>query len=58
LEADRGQWVLLPECLDDFIDESNPVSGDRCVCRSKSSTRSAYRGVRELSIEHALGLLG
>jgi transposase len=23
--ADRGQWTLLPECLDDFIDESNPV---------------------------------
>ena len=24
-EADRGRWTLLPECLDDFIDESNPV---------------------------------
>ena len=24
-EADRGQWTLLPECLDDFIDECNPV---------------------------------
>ena len=24
-EADRGQWTLVPECLDDFIDESNPV---------------------------------
>ena len=24
-EADRGQWTILPECLDDFIDESNPV---------------------------------
>ena len=24
-EADRGQWTLLPECLDDFIDESNPA---------------------------------
>ena len=23
--ADRGQSTLLPECLDDFIDESNPV---------------------------------
>ncbi|WP_130224644.1 hypothetical protein [Bradyrhizobium sp. Leo121] len=22
-EADRGQWMLLPACLDDFIDESN-----------------------------------
>src|SRR4051794_39134435 len=24
-EAERGQWTLLPECLDDFINESNPV---------------------------------
>ena len=24
-QADRGQCTLLPECLDDFIDESNPV---------------------------------
>jgi hypothetical protein len=24
-KAERGQWTLLPECLDDFIDESNPV---------------------------------
>src|SRR6201989_1258204 len=24
-EVDRGQSTLLPECLDDFIDESNPV---------------------------------
>ena len=24
-QADRGQRTLLPECLDDFIDESNPV---------------------------------
>jgi transposase len=23
--ADRGQSTLLPECLDDFIDEGNPV---------------------------------
>src|ERR1700750_824337 len=24
-EADRGQWTLLPECLNDFISEDNPV---------------------------------
>ena len=24
-EVARGQWTLLPECLDDFIDDSNPV---------------------------------
>jgi transposase len=23
--TDRGQWTLLPECLDDWIDEDNPV---------------------------------
>jgi hypothetical protein len=23
--VDRGQSTLLPECLDDFIDEDNPV---------------------------------
>ena len=23
--ADRVQWTLLPECLDDFIAESDPV---------------------------------
>jgi hypothetical protein len=23
--ADRGQSTLLPECLDEWIDESNPV---------------------------------
>jgi transposase len=23
--ADRAQSTLLPDCLDDFIDESNPV---------------------------------
>jgi hypothetical protein len=22
---DRGQWTLLPECLDDWISEDNPV---------------------------------
>jgi transposase len=27
-EADRGQWTLLAECLDNFIDESKPCSRD------------------------------
>jgi transposase len=31
-KADRGQWTLLPECLDYFIDESDPVRvGDAFV---------------------------
>jgi hypothetical protein len=25
-EADRGQWTLLSECLDDFIDERTPFA--------------------------------
>ena len=25
LGTDRGQSTLLPECLDDWVDESNPV---------------------------------
>ncbi len=23
--AERGQWTLLPECLDDWVSEDNPV---------------------------------
>jgi transposase len=23
--VDRGQWTLLPECLDDWVSEDNPV---------------------------------
>jgi transposase len=23
--ADRGQWTLMPECLDEWIAEDNPV---------------------------------
>jgi hypothetical protein len=34
-QADRGQWTLLPECLDDFIDESNP---------DRSSGKQAFIG--------------
>src|SRR6476620_4718908 len=31
-EADRGQWTLLPECLDDFVNESNTARViDVCV---------------------------
>ena len=30
-EPDRDQTTLLPECLDDFIDERNPVRAIRCV---------------------------
>jgi hypothetical protein len=39
-EADRGQWTLLPECLDDFIDESNPVRLIIVVISSRSRHRA------------------
>jgi hypothetical protein len=44
-EADRGQWTLLPECLDDLIDESNPVIGVVDFC-----------GRRWLRLLRALGI--
>ena len=31
---DRGQATLFPECLEDWIDEDNPIwVGGRCICR-------------------------
>ena len=29
----RRQGILLPEYLDDYVAEDNPVAGDRRVCR-------------------------
>ena len=43
--ADRQQTTLLPECLDDWVDESNPV---RAVDVFVDALESA--GVRELKI--------
>jgi transposase len=44
-EADRGQWTLLPECLDDFIDESNPVRVTAFVLDPDSNNIEAvFRG--------------
>jgi transposase len=40
-EADRGQWTLLPECLDDFIDESNPVRVVDALDLAGSANRQA-----------------
>ena len=39
---DRQQTTLLPECLDDLIDESNPV---RAVDVFRRSARSSRAGV-------------
>jgi transposase len=27
--------TLFPECLEDWIDENNPVSSNRCFCRDE-----------------------
>ena len=34
--ADRGQSTLLPECLDEWIDESNPVRAVDAFVRSRA----------------------
>jgi hypothetical protein len=52
-QADRGQWTLLPECLDDFIDESirrNDVSAD--FRGANNSALASFDG------EHDLGKTG
>jgi transposase len=44
-EADRGQWTLLPECLDDFIDESNPVRVIDVFVDALDMTEMSFEGV-------------
>src|SRR4029077_7949814 len=44
-EADRGQWTLLPECLDDFIDESNPVRVIDVFVDALDLAEMAFEGV-------------
>src|SRR6185436_12241888 len=41
-EADRGQWTLLPECLDDFIDRDFSASW-------RASPATTFGKTRELS---------
>src|SRR5436190_19334797 len=43
--ADRGQWTLLPECLDDFIDESNPVRAVDAFVDALNLGRLGFDGV-------------
>ena len=45
-EADRGQWTLLPECLDDFIDESNPVRVIDVFVDALDLTEMSFEGIR------------
>ena len=44
-EADRGQWTLLPECLDNFIDESNPVRVIDVFVDALDLTEMSFEGV-------------
>src|ERR1700742_3051769 len=44
-EVDRGQWTLLPECLDDFIDESNPVRVIDVFVDALDSAEMSFEGV-------------
>jgi transposase len=43
-EADRGQWMLLSECLDDFIDESNPVRVIDVFVDALDSAEMSFKG--------------
>jgi transposase len=44
-ESDRGQWTLLPECLDDFIDESNPVRVIEAFIDALDLAEMSFEGV-------------
>ena len=43
--ADRGQSTLLPDCLDDFIDESNPVRAVDAFVDALNLGRLGFDGV-------------
>ena len=56
-EADRGQWTLLPECLDDFIDESNPVRVIDALVDALDLAKMGFAGVepaRRLVAPHTI----
>jgi len=44
--ADRGQTTLLPECLDDFIDESNPVRAIDAFVEALDLAELGFDGVK------------
>ncbi|TMJ75957.1 MAG: IS5/IS1182 family transposase, partial [Alphaproteobacteria bacterium] len=43
--ADRGQSTLLPDCLDDFIDERNPVRAVDAFVDALNLGRLGFDGV-------------
>jgi transposase len=46
--ADRGQSTLLPECLDDWIDESNPVRVIDAFVDALNLSKLGFEGVERL----------
>jgi hypothetical protein len=45
-EADRGRWTLLPECLGDFIDESNAVRVINMIVDALDLAELGFEGVQ------------
>ena len=43
--TDRGQWTLLPECLDDWIDEDNPVRVIEAFVEALNLAELGFEGV-------------
>ena len=46
--ADRGQAALLPECLDDWVDESNPVRAVDVFVEAQDLRDLGFTGVHPL----------
>jgi hypothetical protein len=52
--ADRGQSTLLPECLDEWIDESNPVRAVDAFVDALDLGKLGFEGVvPEVTYAHA-----
>ena len=43
--AERGQSTMLPECLDDWVDESNPVRAVDAFVGALNLEKLGYDGV-------------
>lgn len=43
--ADRGQATLLPECLDDWVDNSNPIRAIDAFVDALDLTELGFNGV-------------
>ena len=54
-EADRVQWALLPGCLDDFIDESNPVRVVDVFVDALDLAELSFKGIEPAAKERCDG---